>query len=105
MIRDSVRLLGIAGLATGLTACAGAPAEAPRPSVPVGSELPVRLIPNVPKNAEAYYGPDSLHIIAQTQDPKAHKAEGRETGALTYTFTDQGTDVRRINEKGQDACS
>ena len=49
-----------------------------------GKELPVRLIPNVPKNAEAYYGPDNLHIIAQTQDPMANKAEGRagEAGAL-----------------------
>ncbi len=24
---------------------------------------------------------------------------------MTYTFTDDGTDVRRINDKGQDACS
>ena len=35
----------------------------------------------------------------------ALKAEGRDSGALTYTFTDQGTDIRRINDKGQDACS
>ena len=33
-----------------------------------GKELPVRLIPNVPSNAEAYYAPDNLHVIAQTQD-------------------------------------
>jgi TolB protein len=70
-----------------------------------GKELPVRLIPNVPRNAEAYYGPDNLHVIAQTQDPAAQKAEGRETGALTYTFTDQGTEIKRINDRGQDACS
>mgnify|MGYP001374615841 CR=1 FL=1 len=33
------------------------------------------------------------------------RAEGRETGALTYTFADDGTNIRRINDKGQDACS
>ena len=85
-----------------LAADGAAPAA---PASQAGTELPVRLIPNVPKNAEAYYGPDSLHVIAQTQDPAALKAEGRDSGALTYTFTDQGTEVRRINDKGQDACS
>jgi hypothetical protein len=39
-------------------------------------ELPVRIIPNVPKSAEAYYAPDSLHVIAQTQDPAARRARG-----------------------------
>ncbi len=68
-------------------------------------ELPTWKIPNVPEAAEAYYAPDSLHVIAQTQDPAAMKKEGRASGALTYTFTDQGEDVRRINDKGQDACS
>ena len=68
-------------------------------------ELPTWKIPNVPESAEAYYAPDNLHVIAQTQDPDALKAEGRDSGALTYTFTDQGTDIRRINDKGQDACS
>jgi len=70
-----------------------------------GKELPSRPIPNVPSNAEAYYAPDSLHVIAQTQDPDALKAEGRDSGALTYTFTDTGEDIRRINDHGQDACS
>ena len=69
------------------------------------NELPTWKIPNIPKAAEAYYAPDNLHVIAQTQDPDALVAEGRETGALTYTFTDQGTDIRRINDHGQDACS
>jgi Tol biopolymer transport system component len=70
-----------------------------------GKELPVRLIPNVPENAEAYYGPDNLHVIAQTQDRDALKSEGRDSGALTYTFTDRGENIRRINDRGQDACS
>jgi dipeptidyl aminopeptidase/acylaminoacyl peptidase len=68
-------------------------------------ELPVRIIPNVPESAEAYYAPDNLHVIAQTQDPAAQHAEGRKSGALTYTFTDTGRDIRRINDHGQDACS
>jgi TolB protein len=69
-------------------------------------ELPVRMIPNIPEAAEAYYAPDNLHVIAQTQDAAAqHAGEGRATGALTYTFTDTGKDIRRINDHGQDACS
>lgn len=80
-------------------------ASAPAPVAAAGTELPVRLIPNVPSNAEAYYAPDNLHVIAQTQDPAALVAEGRKSGALTYTFTDTGENVRRINDKGQDACS
>lgn len=75
------------------------------PRAPAGEELPVRIIPNVPSNAEAYYAPDNYHVIAQTQDPLALKAEGRSSGSLTYVFTDEGTDVRRINDRGQDACS
>ena len=70
-----------------------------------GMELPVRPIPNVPSNAEAYYAPDSLYVIAQTQDKDALVAEGRHSGSLTYTFTDTGEDIKRINDHGQDACS
>lgn len=68
-------------------------------------ELPTWVIPNIPEAAEAYYAPDNLHVIAQTQDSLAARAEGRDSGALTYTFTDQGENVRRINDRGQDACS
>jgi len=92
----------VLGAGRALTADKADTAAAPAPA---GKELPVRIIPNVPKNAEAYYGPDSLHVISQTQDPMAKHAEGRETGALTYVFTDEGTDIRRINDHGQDACS
>ena len=69
-------------------------------------ELPVWKIPNIPEAAEAYYAPDSFHIIAQTQDPEAIQAGERAAGgALTYTFTDIGTELTRINDRGQDACS
>ena len=73
--------------------------------VPAGHELPIRKIPNIPETAESYYAPDSLHVIAQTQDPAALHMESRKSGALTYTFTDTGTEITRINDHGQDACS
>jgi len=69
------------------------------------NELPTWKIPNVPRSAEAYYAPDNLHVIAQTQDPNALVAEGRESGALTWIFTDQGENARAVNDRGQDACS
>lgn len=89
---------------------AAAPPAAPAPapankSAAEGTELPVWKIPNVPSSAEAYYAPDNLHVIAQTQDPQARKNSMGRSGSLTYTFTDQGTDIRRINDTGQDACS
>ncbi len=69
-------------------------------------ELPVRKIPNIPPAAEAYYAPDDYHFIAQTQDSDAQSPEGsRIGGALTYIFTDDGKNMRRINDHGQDACS
>ena len=70
------------------------------------TELPTWKIPNIPKAAEAYYAPDSLHVIAQVQDPDAQKPGGRGgEGTLTYLFTDQGEDIIRINDRGQDGCS
>ncbi len=75
------------------------------PAAVESKELPIRKIPNIPKAAEAYYAPDNLHVIAQTNDPDALNHEGKTTGALTYTFTDTGENIRRINDRGQDACS
>ena len=68
-------------------------------------ELPTWRIPNIPSAAEAYYGPDSYHIIAQTQDPDAVHVPERKTGALTWIFSDDGKTKWRVNDKGQDACS
>jgi TolB protein len=68
-------------------------------------ELPTWRIPNVPSSAEAYYAPDSYHVIAQTQDPDALIAPGRKSGALTWIFSDDGKTKWRINDRGQDACS
>jgi len=86
--------------ATSGASAAAAPAE------PQGMELPTRKIPNIPPAAEAYYAPDDYHVIAQTQDPAAQKpGEGKVGGALTYIFTDDGKEVWRVNDRGQDACS
>ena len=68
-----------------------------------GKELPIRMIPNIPRSAEAYYAPDNLHVIAQTKDPMAEK--GKVSASLTYTYTDTGEELTRINDRGQDACS
>ena len=71
----------------------------------LGEEMPVRQIPNMPPSGEAYYAPDNYHLIVQTMDPDAQHPEGRETGPLTYVYTDDGAVARRINDRGQDACS
>lgn len=81
-------------------------AEEAEADYPEGAELPVRQIPNIPESAEAYYAPDSYHVIAQTQDPDALKSEARKAGgALTWIFTDDGKEKWRVGDRGQDACS
>lgn len=86
----------------------GAPSEA---ATPDGIEwqtdemLPYYEIPNIPVSAEAYFAPDSYHLIAQTRDPDAVQGATGRHGNLTYTYTIEGTELTRINDKGQDACS
>jgi len=79
------------------------PAGAQTSTVP--KELPSWLIPNRGEAAEAYYGPDSVHLIAQVKSPLAVKSPRGLSGFLTQTFTDAGTDITLINKKGWDACS
>ncbi len=79
------------------------PAAAP---IDRSKELPVRIIPDIPPAAEAYYAPDGLHLIAQVRDPDAQQSGDKRVGsALTYIFTEDGKTFRRINDRGQDACS
>jgi Tol biopolymer transport system component len=69
-------------------------------------ELPVRMIPKIPPAAEAYYAPDGQTLIAQVRDPDAQQSgDARIGSALTYIFTEDGKTFRRINDRGQDACS
>lgn len=98
----------MAALGAAANSRAEEPSAAAQPAADswAAKELPLRKIPNVPQAAESYYAPDSLHIIAQSEDPAAQSGgPGTGGGALVYTFTDLGTDIRRINDRGQDACS
>jgi dipeptidyl aminopeptidase/acylaminoacyl peptidase len=99
-----------------LGGCGKSPDKAPEPAAgtsssagPVapgpGQELPIRKIPNVPAAGEAYYAPDNLHLITSAKDKDALPHEDGTSGGLVYTFTDTGEDIRRINDRGQDACS
>ncbi len=63
------------------------------------------MIPNIPPAAEAYFAPDSFHMIAQTNDPRAVKSRFGTSGNLTYTFAIDGTNLLAANDRGQDACS
>lgn len=84
-----------------------APSAESAPASWEASELPSRIIPNIPETAEAYYAPDSIHVIAQTQDPDALRAQDDQSagGALTWIFKDDGSEAWRVNDRGQDACS
>ena len=90
---------------------AAQPAGEPQAAAPTTIEwqndemLPYYEIPNIPVSAEAYFAPDSYHLIAQTRDLDAVQGESGRHGNLTYTYTIEGTELTRINDKGQDACS
>ena len=107
---------GIAVLVSMATTPAATPAVAVAVAAPAAADIPTFLegprqlkvykVPNIPKAAEPYYGSDNTTLIAQVQDPEAIRAkQGASGGALTWIFTDKGENLRRINPKGQDACS
>jgi Tol biopolymer transport system component len=91
---------GIGGLALAASLYAQAPAgqAVPPPAAPPGVELPVTKIPIPGEAAEGYFSPDSKTMICN-----AKMADDKEF--QVYTFTLDGTDIRRINDKGADACS
>jgi Tol biopolymer transport system component len=104
-IRVSLRHAGIAlsvASALGLLASIRGAAQAPSAEKPVavaeGRELPVHRIPNLGAGAEFYFSPDGTHIIGNA------KRDG-DTSYHVYTLAIDGTDIRRINDKGDDACS
>jgi Tol biopolymer transport system component len=94
-----------AALAAMAAASAWAQGEPAKAGDAAAVELPSYMVPNIPDSAEAYYGPDSRLLIAQTRDPAALKTLRGTDGALTYLFNDDGTGLRRINDRGQDGCS
>lgn len=98
--------IAVLAAATMLAAASSVAAETPVPIAVDARQLPTYRVPNLPESGEAYYAPDGVHLIAQVKDADAqHPGDGKVGGALTYTFTDQGTDIRRINDRGMDACS
>jgi Tol biopolymer transport system component len=100
-------LSGSVAFLTALLAAGSAAAAAEEPAAPAaeGQELPSHMIPNIPDAAEAYWAPDSYHLIAQTKDPKATPTPRGGEGALEWIFTDDGKEMWRVNDHGQDACS
>jgi Tol biopolymer transport system component len=100
-------LIPIGALALLTTVAAYAEEPAPKPVAPPADprELPSYMVPNIPDAAEAYWAPDSRHLIAQTRDPQAVRTPRGTPGALTYIFTDDGKEMWRVNDRGQDACS
>lgn len=61
-------------------------------------ELKVWPVPNINEGAEFYFSPDGKSMIgnAKMKDDPVHQV---------YTFNIDGTNILRINDKGEDACS
>jgi len=102
IFRPAVAFFVVASLAL-----ASAPGHASKPEFKQADsrELPSYVIPNIPIAAEAYWAPDSRHLIAQTHDPDAIPSNRGGQGNLTYIFTDDGEEIWRVNDRGQDGCS
>ncbi len=93
------------GLSAALVSCGGSQTEetakteekAPVTTKEV-SELPITKIPNVTNGAETYFSPDGKAIIFNGK-------MGTDTTHQVYTVNIDGTDLKRINDIGDDACS
>jgi len=85
-------------LAVVLTAVDGSDRGGDKPAVREGAELPIVQIPHPGSAVEAYFSPDGKHLICNAKI-------GDDPTYLVYTMAVDGTDVRRINNRGKDACS
>jgi TolB protein len=102
----TILLLVPVTLLAGLVVLAAAPGQQSRPDGSVvsapgtgtGVELPTHRIPNVPEAAEWYFSPNGKFLIGNAKGPgdAAHHV---------YVSSFDGSVIRRINDKGQDACS
>jgi TolB protein len=63
-----------------------------------GRELPVHRIPNIGNAVEFYFSPDGNSLVGDA------KREGDDAYHV-YTLKIDGSDIRRINDRGDDACS
>ena len=62
------------------------------------TELNVWQIPNIEEGAEFYFSPDGKSMIGNAKF-------GDDTVHQVYTFNIDGTNILKINDKGEDACS
>ena len=90
----SIYLLATLGLALAF-GCGGKQADQARIA---GQEPAVELVPNLGNAAESYFSPDGKSLICNA------KREGDES-FQTYTVSLDGQNIRRINDRGHDACS
>src|SRR5512143_2241601 len=105
-LSTTIVLLATAGLIGFLLAAASDAAPQARPSGPVAPaagpdvaiELPVHRIPNLPEAAEWYFAPNGKFLVGNAKGPgdAAHHV---------YVSSFDGSDIRRVNGLGQDACS
>ncbi|WP_165220420.1 TolB family protein [Aquisphaera insulae] len=71
-----------------------------RPQAPASTsqELPVREVPGVAEGGEAYFSPDGKALIFQGKFPG-------DSAFHVYTINIDGSNLRKINDRGADACS
>jgi TolB protein len=72
--------------------------ERPQEKAAEQKEFKVWKIPNVDEGAEFYFSPDGKSMIGNAK-------MGTDTVHQVYTFNIDGTNIREINNKGEDACS
>ena len=86
-------------IALSLVALAAAVSFAAGPEIPpAAEELRVWKVPNVPEGAECYFSPDGRSLIfnGKMAGDRNHQV---------YTVRLDGSELRRINDRGVDACS
>jgi len=101
-LRASFVLIPLMVLA-GLIAVAPGRGQQAGPAVPAAAaslhaELPIHRIPNLPEAAEWYFAPNGKFLIGNAKGPG-------DAVHHVYVSSFDGSDIRRINDKGQDACS
>jgi len=97
VIRALLAVPALLAIGVGL---AGAQTSAPAPPAvrSENRELPVHIIPDIGPAAEFYFSPDGKSIVGDA------KRAGDDSYHV-YTLNVDGANIRRINDRGDDACS